>query len=158
MRILGVVLAVIAAILPIADARADNCQFTFRCQAGICERVSPASCSGIAPAAKVDVIAPPAAAASVVAPAPDAAARSLVLVQPLQSAGNTTAAPLLAPAPAPAPLPAPPPPAGLGCAENGSCYGDLSTINGTPKTTQVDGYFRRDGTYVRGHYRSSGRK
>lgn len=43
------------------------------------------------------------------------------------------------------------------CAENGSCYGDISSVNGTPKTIQVDGYYRKDGTYVRGHYRSSGR-
>ncbi len=41
-----------------------------------------------------------------------------------------------------------------GCEENGSCYGDLSTLTGRPKTVQVDGYHRRDGTYVRGHYRS----
>jgi hypothetical protein len=47
---------------------------------------------------------------------------------------------------------------GSGCAENGSCYGDVSNINGMPKTNHVNGYFRRDGTYVRGHYRSSGRK
>jgi len=40
------------------------------------------------------------------------------------------------------------------CAENGSCYGDISTITGRPKTTHVQGYFRKDGTYVRGHYRS----
>lgn len=44
------------------------------------------------------------------------------------------------------------------CAENGSCYGDISSINGMPKTTHVNGYYRRDGTYVRGHYRSSGRR
>lgn len=44
------------------------------------------------------------------------------------------------------------------CAENGSCYGDISTINGMPKTTHVQGYYRKDGTYVRGHYRSSGRR
>lgn len=44
-----------------------------------------------------------------------------------------------------------------GCAENGSCYGDISSINGMPKTTAVDGYYRKDGTYVRGHYRSKGR-
>ena len=43
---------------------------------------------------------------------------------------------------------------GLACAENGSCYGDISNITGLPKTTHVNGYFRRDGTYVRGHYRS----
>ena len=40
------------------------------------------------------------------------------------------------------------------CAENGSCYGDISSITGIPKTVSVQGYFRRDGTYVRGHYRS----
>ena len=48
-------------------------------------------------------------------------------------------------------------PPAIGCAENGSCYGDTSVINGLPKTTRVDGYFRKDGTYVRGHYRSKGR-
>lgn len=41
-----------------------------------------------------------------------------------------------------------------GCAENGSCYGDISRITGRPKTNHVGGYTRRDGTYVRGHYRS----
>lgn len=41
-----------------------------------------------------------------------------------------------------------------GCAENGSCYGDRSSITGRPKTTHVKGYYRKDGTYVRGHYRS----
>ena len=45
----------------------------------------------------------------------------------------------------------------VGCAENGSCYGDISSVNGTPKTISVDGYYRKDGTYVRGHYRSKGR-
>lgn len=41
-----------------------------------------------------------------------------------------------------------------GCAENGSCYGDISAATGRPKTVSVQGYYRRDGTYVRGHYRS----
>ena len=40
------------------------------------------------------------------------------------------------------------------CAENGSCYGDISNITGLPKTVHVNGYFRSDGTYVRGYYRS----
>ena len=40
------------------------------------------------------------------------------------------------------------------CGENGSCYGDISTFTGRAKTTYVRGYFRRDGTYVRSHYRS----
>lgn len=42
----------------------------------------------------------------------------------------------------------------LGCAENGSCYGDISPNTWRPKTVHVPGYFRKDGTYVRGHYRS----
>jgi hypothetical protein len=50
-------------------------------------------------------------------------------------------------------LPALPYPAPM-CAENGSCYGDISNITGLPKTTPVNGYFRSDGTYVRGYYRS----
>ena len=40
------------------------------------------------------------------------------------------------------------------CAENGSCYGDISSITGLPKTTHVNGYYRKDGTHVRGYYRS----
>jgi hypothetical protein len=40
------------------------------------------------------------------------------------------------------------------CAENGTCYGDISNLTGRPKTTHVRGYFRKDGTYVRGHYPS----
>lgn len=39
-------------------------------------------------------------------------------------------------------------------AENGSWYGQLNA-NGVAKTVYVRGYYRRDGTYVRGHYRSS---
>jgi hypothetical protein len=40
------------------------------------------------------------------------------------------------------------------CAENGSCYGDISARTGLPKTVPVHGYYRADGTYVRGYYRS----
>lgn len=40
------------------------------------------------------------------------------------------------------------------CAENGSCYGDISAETLRPKTVHVKGYYRKDGTYVRGHYRS----
>ena len=43
------------------------------------------------------------------------------------------------------------------CAENGSCYGDISKNTGRPKTVGVRGYTRKDGTYVRGHYRSTPR-
>jgi hypothetical protein len=44
------------------------------------------------------------------------------------------------------------------CAENGSCPGDISTATGRPKTVYVQGYTRKDGTYVRGHYRSKGNR
>lgn len=43
-------------------------------------------------------------------------------------------------------------------AENGSYYGEISERTGRPKTIHVQGYTRRDGTYVRGHYRSSRRR
>jgi hypothetical protein len=46
------------------------------------------------------------------------------------------------------------PAASLACAENGSCYGDISERTGKPKTVSVHGYYRADGTYVRGYYRS----
>ena len=39
-------------------------------------------------------------------------------------------------------------------AENGSYYGQPN-VNGVPKTVAVSGYYRKDGTYVRGYYRSS---
>ncbi|MGA4578032.1 YHYH domain-containing protein [Limisphaera sp. VF-2] len=42
-------------------------------------------------------------------------------------------------------------------AENGSYYGQRNAY-GVPKTVYVKGYFRRDGTYVRGHYRSARRR
>lgn len=39
-------------------------------------------------------------------------------------------------------------------AENGSYYGEISKLTGRPKYTFVRGYFRKDGVYVRSHYRS----
>jgi hypothetical protein len=39
-------------------------------------------------------------------------------------------------------------------AENGSYYGEISTVNGLPRTHYVNGYYRSDGTYVRSYYRS----
>jgi hypothetical protein len=39
-------------------------------------------------------------------------------------------------------------------AENGTRYGEISPATGKPKTTYVRGYTRKDGTYVRSHYRS----
>lgn len=50
-----------------------------------------------------------------------------------------------------APAVAPAPPA---VAENGSYYGELNK-NGVPRTVHVDGYFRSNGKYVRGYYRSA---
>ena len=46
----------------------------------------------------------------------------------------------------------------VGCAENGSCYGDISGATGRARTVAVSGYYRSDGTYVRGHYRSPPRR
>ena len=43
-------------------------------------------------------------------------------------------------------------------AENGSYYGEISDYTGRPKTVHVRGYYRKDGTYVRGHYRSKPRR
>ena len=43
-------------------------------------------------------------------------------------------------------------------AENGSYYGQISNLTGRPKTVHVRGYYRKDGTYVRGHYRSKPRR
>lgn len=42
-------------------------------------------------------------------------------------------------------------------AENGSYFGELN-IYGRPKSVHVNGYYRKDGTYVRGHYRSRPRR
>jgi len=44
-----------------------------------------------------------------------------------------------------------------GVAENGSYYGEPNQY-GIPKTVSVGGYYRKDGTYVRGHYRSAPRR
>lgn len=46
---------------------------------------------------------------------------------------------------------------GPGIAENRSYYGEISPHTGRPKTIPVKGYYRKDGTYVRGHYRSKPR-
>jgi hypothetical protein len=42
----------------------------------------------------------------------------------------------------------------VGIAQNGSYYGQPNS-NGIPKTVAVNGYYRKDGTYVQGHYRSA---
>lgn len=43
-------------------------------------------------------------------------------------------------------------------AENDSYRGEISDATGRPKDVYVHGYYRKDGTYVRGHYRSSPRR
>lgn len=43
-------------------------------------------------------------------------------------------------------------------AENDSYYGQISENTGRSKTVYVRGYYRKDGTYVRSHYRSPPRK
>jgi endonuclease YncB( thermonuclease family) len=43
-------------------------------------------------------------------------------------------------------------------ASNQSSYGQVSPQTGQPKTSWVEGYYRKDGTYVRGHYRSAPRR
>jgi len=43
-------------------------------------------------------------------------------------------------------------------AENNSYYGQISERTGRPKTVHVRGYYRKDGTYVRSHYRSRPRR
>jgi hypothetical protein len=49
-------------------------------------------------------------------------------------------------------------PAHPSVAENGSYYGQISELTGRPRTVLVRGYFRSNGTYVRGHYRSPPRR
>jgi len=144
MRFSSFILALFAAVFPIVESRADNCQFTFRCQGNICERVLPASCSVNVPTANILVNAPPASTTTFDAPITGRSPNTYSFVSNESSSDN--------------PSPTPAPPYGSGCAENGSCFGDVSNINGMPKTNHVSGYFRRDGTYVRGHYRSSGRR
>jgi len=39
-----------------------------------------------------------------------------------------------------------------------SCFGCISPTTGRPQTVRVDGYTRRDGTYVQPHYRSAPRR
>jgi len=40
-----------------------------------------------------------------------------------------------------------------GC-QSGNYYGAISCVTGLPKTTYVRSYYRKDGTFVRSHYRS----
>ena len=137
-------LAFLALFVAHSGVNADTCQFTFKCQGSICERVVPSSCTPSSVSNALVITSPTAASqlgATVASnsPATPFVARSNETVKSQDSLPSA-------------------PTSGVGCAENGSCYGDISNINGMPKTTHVNGYFRSDGTYVRGHYRSSGRR
>ena len=128
---------------------AESCDYVFKCSNGVCERVETTTC--VAASATPTATA---TKATVVAPPPKTIVGNTTAVGTTSSA-TVSGQPEVA---APAATTSPAPSYGAPCAENGSCYGDISTVNGTPKTIHVDGYYRRDGTYVRGHYRSSGKR
>ena len=133
---------------------ANACPEQFVCTLAGCERVAIASCSSGGTLS--NQVHPPTSSSTTFGPSHSAlfsnqASTASAPVSPVVEVSRPQA--FLQPAQqAPASSYAP------SCAENGSCYGDISSVNGMPKTTHVNGYFRRDGTYVRGHYRSSGRR
>jgi hypothetical protein len=136
--------AFLALFIAHSGVSADTCQFTFKCQGSICERVVPSSCAPSTVSNAVVITSPTAASqlaatAATNSPTTPFVARSNETVKSQDSLPSAQIS-------------------GVGCAENGSCYGDISNVNGMPKTTHVNGYFRNDGTYVRGHYRSSGKR
>jgi len=143
MKFRNLYFAILALFIAHLTVSADTCQFTFKCQGSICERVVPSSCTPSSSSNAV-VITAPAAAASLGAAVSSLPATPFVSgsTEVGKSQDNLQSTPI----------------SGVGCAENGSCFGDISNINGMPKTNHVNGYFRKDGTYVRGHYRSSGRR
>jgi hypothetical protein len=137
------IFALFVAVFAHANAIADNCRFTFQCQSNICERVLPETCTGKAPSDLATVNAPSSINTNG-AGLTEAVDTNLSFSQ-VEKKTDFQLVPST-------------PPSGPGCAENGSCFGDTSNINGMPKTNHINGYFRKDGTYVRGHYRSSGRR
>jgi len=144
MKLGSLLLALIFSFLTPGWAKADSCQYTFKCKGIVCEKVQLASCSNDTSTNAVVVSTPPAAASIGVVTATNPPATPFVArnTQEVINQGALQSTPI----------------SGVGCAENGSCYGDISNINGMPKTNHVNGYFRSDGTYVRGHFRSSGRR
>ena len=112
-----------------------DCPFTFTCTPQGCTKVIDSNCSVPSPsvvskAEKSDTAGANAQGAVFVTPTLQAKSKTEVYIPPVY-------VPLTG-----------------ACAENGSCYGDTSTVNGMPKTVSVNGYYRKDGTYVRGYYRS----
>jgi hypothetical protein len=144
MKLRNLLVTFLALFIALSGVRADTCQFTFKCQGSLCERVQPSSCTPSTATAGVVITSPAVTSPIGVVAATNSPATSFVFRSSdvSKSPENLPSAPI----------------SGVGCAENGSCYGEISNINGTPKTTHVNGYFRSDGTYVRGHYRSSGRR
>lgn len=134
---------------------ANACPEQFVCTQAGCERVPVASCSSGGTSA--NQVHPSTSGSTTFGPAHSALfsnRASAAAELPVERVGGASppaaSLPLVQQPPGPAYAPS--------CAENGSCYGDISNVNGMPKTNHVNGYFRRDGTYVRGHYRSSGRR
>lgn len=88
----------------------------------------------------------------------------MVPLRPMSVAEPSLSAGYAAPKPTPAysysatPAPAAPRTYYSPVAENGSYYGEISDATGRAKTVSVSGYTRKDGTYVRGHYRSPPRR
>lgn len=141
-------------LLTLLVGSANACPEQFVCSQAGCERVPVAPCSSKGtPANQVH---PSTSGSTTFGPAHSA------LFSNQTSVTSTPVSPGVEVSPPQAVLPPTQQPSrpayAPGCAENGSCYGDISTVNGMPKTNHVNGYFRRDGTYVRGHYRSSGRR
>jgi hypothetical protein len=141
-------------LLTIFVGFANACPEQFVCTQAGCERVPVASCSSVGTSA--NQVHPSTSGSTTFGPSHSA------LFSNQTSAALTPASPFVEVSPPQAVLPPAQQPSGPAyapsCAENGSCYGDISNVNGMPKTNHVNGYFRRDGTYVRGHYRSSGRR
>jgi hypothetical protein len=144
MKLVSLLLSLTFSVLFPGLVKADSCQFTFKCQGSICERVRPSNCSPSIATNAVVVTASTPAPSQGTSSALNSTSTPFVerSTEAVKNQYNLQSTPI----------------SGVGCAENGSCYGDISSINGMPKTTHVNGYFRSDGTYVQGHYRSSGRR
>jgi len=136
MKFLAALLALIALNFAPSAVGEENCNYTFRCQGNICERVPVSTCPPTPPNVVIHVTP---STTPIIGAATDATSNQIVAPSSGISKNQET----------------PQTPSNvIGCAENGSCYGDVSNITGLPKTVPVQGYYRKDGTYVRGYYRS----
>jgi hypothetical protein len=91
------------------------------------------------------------------APQSESATPSINAVVPAVATQRTSVVPPEAPPvvreATPPPSPSPAASSSGGASGNGSYYGEPNK-NGTPKTVPVQGYYRKDGTYVKPHYRA----